>query len=237
MLTDNEFTLLLLIAHFIGDFHLQSEELAAAKIRTNAALTRHLFIHGALLVVIWLISLQWYAGSLIAFVWISHILIDLLKVFLQSHWSFTIIQEKWLYMMDQCLHLISIVVISNMLFANIDITHISINLLKWVLLMVMITKPANITFKILFSQYQNQTLSKTEADTVAGAGAMIGNLERILSAIFLSLSALSSIGLIYTAKSIARFKLIEESQGFAEYYLIGTLYSILFVIVSYYVIF
>ncbi|MGH2066430.1 DUF3307 domain-containing protein, partial [Aerococcus sp. L_4] len=77
----------------------------------------------------------------------------------------------------------------------------------------------------------------TEIVTVPGAGAMIGNLERILSAIFLSLNALSSIGLIYTAKSIARFKLIEENQGFAEYYLIGTLFSILFVVVSYFFIF
>ncbi|MGH2103357.1 DUF3307 domain-containing protein, partial [Aerococcus urinaeequi] len=112
--------------------------------------------------------------------------------------------------------------------------------LKWTLLTVLITKPANVTFKVLFNQYQNYTddkVDQTEIVTVPGAGAMIGNLERILSAIFLSLNALSSIGLIYTAKSIARFKLIEENQGFAEYYLIGTLFSILFVVVSYFFIF
>lgn len=93
------------------------------------------------------------------------------------------------------------------------------------------------TIKILFGQYQNYSEEKENDPTVSGAGAMIGNLERILSAIFLSLNALSSIGLIYTAKSIARFKRIEENQGFAEYYLIGTLFSILFVVISYFLIF
>lgn len=96
---------------------------------------------------------------------------------------------------------------------------------------------ANVTFKILFGQYQNYSEEKGNDPTVPGAGAMIGNLERILSAIFLSLNALSSIGLIYTAKSIARFKRIEENQGFAEYYLIGTLFSILFVVITYFLIF
>ena len=110
-------------------------------------------------------------------------------------------------------------------------------ILKWLLLALIITKPANVTFKILFGQYQNYSEEKGNDPTVPGAGAMIGNLERILSAIFLSLNALSSIGLIYTAKSIARFKRIEENQGFAEYYLIGTLFSILFVVITYFLIF
>ena len=65
---------------------------------------------------------------------------------------------------------------------------------------------------------------------------MIGNLERLLSAIFLGTGQAAAIALIYTAKSIARFKKIEEKQGFAEYYLIGTLYSILYVVVFYYLV-
>ena len=65
---------------------------------------------------------------------------------------------------------------------------------------------------------------------------MIGNLERILSVIFLSMGNPSGIGLIYTAKSIARFKQIGENKRFAEYYLIGTLYSILFTLSSYYIV-
>ena len=98
--------------------------------------------------------------------------------------------------------------------------------------MLVITKPANITFKVVFQKYQFQN----DAPTVPGAGAVIGNLERILSAVFLAMNQVASIGFIYTAKSIARFKEIEENKGFAEYYLIGTLFSILYVVVAYYLI-
>lgn len=71
---------------------------------------------------------------------------------------------------------------------------------------------------------------------IPGAGAIIGNLERVLSAIFLAMNQITAIGFIYTAKSIARFKEIEENKGFAEYYLIGTLFSILYVVVAYFII-
>ncbi len=37
--------------------------------------------------------------------------------------------------------------------------------------------------------------------------------------------------------SIARFREIENNQGFAEYYLIGTLYSVLYVVSMYNIIF
>jgi hypothetical protein len=39
------------------------------------------------------------------------------------------------------------------------------------------------------------------------------------------------------AKSLARFKLLSEDQSFAEYYLIGTLYSILFALLAYLLVF
>ena len=50
------------------------------------------------------------------------------------------------------------------------------------------------------------------------------------------MNQVASICFIYTAKSIARFKEIEADKGFAEYYLIGTLFSILYVVVAYYLI-
>ena len=39
-------------------------------------------------------------------------------------------------------------------------------------------------------------------------------------------------GLVFTAKSIARYNKISESPTFAEYYLIGSLFSILSVLLS-----
>lgn len=54
------------------------------------------------------------------------------------------------------------------------------------------------------------------------------NQEKIIILILLNVNQYSSIGLILTAKSIARYDMISKDQEFAEYYLIGTLFSLLF---------
>lgn len=48
--------------------------------------------------------------------------------------------------------------------------------------------------------------------------------------ILIILGQFAAIGLVFTAKSIARYNKISESPAFAEYYLIGSLYSIISVL-------
>jgi hypothetical protein len=62
------------------------------------------------------------------------------------------------------------------------------------------------------------------------AGRVIGILERWLIMILMLSGQLTGIGFVLTAKSIARFKNFEQHH-FAEYYLMGTLYSAVFAIV------
>lgn len=59
------------------------------------------------------------------------------------------------------------------------------------------------------------------------AGATIGVLERMLVLTLVLLGQYAAIALIFAAKSIARFEELKDRE-FAEYYLIGTLSSILF---------
>lgn len=58
------------------------------------------------------------------------------------------------------------------------------------------------------------------------AGRLIGNLERILIFLLTIHGELEAVGYVLAAKSVARFKDLDE-QGFAEYYLVGTLTSAL----------
>jgi hypothetical protein len=60
-------------------------------------------------------------------------------------------------------------------------------------------------------------------------GQLIGNLERILILIFIVTNHLAAIGFVIAAKSVARFKEMDDKQ-FAEYYLIGTMASSLIAI-------
>ncbi len=68
------------------------------------------------------------------------------------------------------------------------------------------------------------------------AGGFIGFLERFIIVIFLAINQYSAIGLILTAKSIARYDKISKDQTFAEYYLLGTLLSAIIAIIAYFLI-
>jgi hypothetical protein len=56
------------------------------------------------------------------------------------------------------------------------------------------------------------------------AGSLIGKLERLIIVLLMLHDGYGSIGLVLTAKSMARYKKLEE-QEFAESYLVGTLSS------------
>ncbi len=58
------------------------------------------------------------------------------------------------------------------------------------------------------------------------AGSMIGQLERILIVILLLQNQYEAIGFVLVAKSIARFKQLDDKE-FAEKCLVGTLPSLL----------
>lgn len=64
------------------------------------------------------------------------------------------------------------------------------------------------------------------------AGRVIGILERWIIFTLVVISQYSLIGLVLTAKSVARFKQIQDDATFAEYFLLGTLYSTLIALVA-----
>jgi hypothetical protein len=66
---------------------------------------------------------------------------------------------------------------------------------------------------------------------VARVGATIGILERILIVVFVLTGTEAAIGFVVAAKTLARFRLLDD-RDFAEYYLLGTLASVAVAIVS-----
>lgn len=72
---------------------------------------------------------------------------------------------------------------------------------------------------------------RRDEDRTAGAidiarGRTIGSLERAIALTLVLLGQYGALGLIVAAKSVARFKALEDRE-FAEYFLIGTLASLL----------
>ena len=65
----------------------------------------------------------------------------------------------------------------------------------------------------------------------ARVGEAIGVLERLLIVTFMLTGAEAAVGFVIAAKTLARFKQLDD-RGFAEYYLLGTLASVSVAIAS-----
>jgi|LSQX01.1.fsa_nt_gb hypothetical protein len=235
---------MLLLIHILGDYYFQGSRLAEGKTARFGALIIHSFIYLAVALIFCIfvgipsLPMQWImAGLMLA---LSHFIIDSVKFafFRKSK------RMREIYIIDQLLHIFALIVIGMVFGEDIHTSGDTIlyqeifgtpllKLLSWVLAMLIIWKPVNITIKNLTSPYRPK---ETEL-SLGSSGAFIGGLERSLILLFLSLEQYSAIGLVLTAKSIARYSKIQEDKTFAEYYLLGTLLSVLSVILTYFAVF
>ncbi|NLG69944.1 MAG: DUF3307 domain-containing protein [Firmicutes bacterium] len=84
--------------------------------------------------------------------------------------------------------------------------------------------------RLVLQAWQLRPASRTAApeggvSEAPGTGMLVGMLERALILTFLLFEATAAVGFVLAAKSIARFKELED-RAFAEYYLVGTLASV-----------
>ena len=89
------------------------------------------------------------------------------------------------------------------------------------------------TLKAAFNEWNYifnkiEICDNNESDNV---GALIGMLERVVILLLGALGLYGSIALVLTAKSLARFKQLED-KNFAEKYLVGTLISLTIAILA-----
>ena len=240
------FTILLCV-HLLGDFYFQTQKMADKKQSQFFWTVCHCLIYGAcsgLLFCFFLPGMK--LRYILAFI-SAHAVIDIVKYavcrFLRNRHQYTGLIEspcgrRNVFLIDQAVHLITILGISyglretdsTLLYRDgFGIFFDSFNMpeaifLKWVAVLLLIHKPVNILIANVLSGYKSSDKQDPEgADR--NAGRMIGTLERIIMVIFISIGQYSAVGLVLTAKSIARYDRISKDQVFAEYYLLGTLLS------------
>ena len=215
----NPYLLLLLSCHLLSDYYFQSQKMADRKNRDKKVLVLHILYVALPLIVVSLCHLDlWWICLIIL---LTHAGIDYSKPWVQKQWKLT---NSWAFTVDQFLH-VGIIIILVFLGVKNNTTYLSADILKLIFYVLLVGKPTNIVFKILFANYQPTMEDKM--DTITGAGSMIGFLERLIIGACLVYGQFASIGLVFTAKSIARYNKISENPAFAEYYLIGSLFSIL----------
>lgn len=143
------------------------------------------------------------------------------------------------FVIDQTLHLICLIVLSYLWAKfNVQIREIPIVsdfflttgiperlAYNWILGLLIVHKPANILIQNLIGSYKPKSEEDENSVNDNKAGRVIGTVERFIMLILIYMNQYSAIGLVLTAKSIARYDRITKDEKFAEYYLLGTLIS------------
>ena len=253
-----EMLLLLFALHLIGDFYLQSKDIADRKEKEFKGTLFHGLFY-CIPFLLYFIAGRFSVHLAISFLIIClvHFMIDTIKFFYNNKIrknrkkNSLIYKEAFVYVVDQALHIVTIMVVCivnnttdislwTWIHRIFDLFNMNYKWLQCGVLLLLIYKPLNITHGKLFSLYKPVNMQGevpgVEKDRENRAGALIGFMERLIIVIFLYLQQYAAIGLVLTAKSIVRYDRISKEQSFSEYYLIGTLYSLIAALISYYLI-
>lgn len=224
------------LAHLIGDFYLQPQGLARNKSRSLLWTLLHSLIYAA---VCMLSALLLGAEAIVpaAVLSAAHLVIDCVKK-LAFKPDLRAKTERALFCADQALHVASIAAVSIWASACFQIKTPEYlrafggivgmepyRLLAYAALALAVMKPGNIFIRFMLLEGRPEEDEEAEElENRIRTGRMIGSLERLLVSALLALGQYGSIAIVFTAKSIARFKQL-ENRGFAEYYIYGTLLS------------
>lgn len=210
----------LLTAHVIGDFYLQSNKYCKRKEESKLK-SSFLYIHAIIMGL-----LSWAFVPTVGFwlyallIVVTHFLIDAVKSYMRK--------GLWQFLIDQIVHILVLCFIAHqqyVLQCHLPIQclnfldNISVPVFMFAVLCCL--KPTNILIKLILERYK---IGETEScENMKNAGALIGNLERILTLVFVLIGQYEAVGFIIAAKSLLRFKDTDTAK--TEYVLAGTLLS------------
>lgn len=235
-----------LIAHLIGDFYLQNENLALAKKTDQNAVLKHCYLYSIPFLILfvlkfmtdgWSINVLVYTIALI----LLHAIVDFGKFFLiDNNKQFSSNKHSfWIFVVDQCIHW-SLIISLGLKFG----IETSFPLSVFVFYGLVLVKPANIFVRLSIQSFdpkenvtgKYKSSEDKSKEGFVGAGDRIGTLERLLMLLilFMSNGNVAGIAIVLTLKTIARYKKISEDAKFAEYFVIGSLTSMLIVLLLYF---
>ncbi|MEH6957371.1 DUF3307 domain-containing protein [Neobacillus drentensis] len=261
----------LVLAHFIADFYLQTDDMVIEKQKNlKKHVVHHLLLTAIVLVGDWIFQFH-FENPLknllipLIFIVITHLLIDFIKIKLIYSTKMNNednMKRLGFFVIDQLLH-IGVIILGCELCFNFNLVRYfqqpgGLGLMESVLFMFIMfilgTTVSGHMIKILLGTLPNQLLTfegkysfkneRKEADFVhmgkkglteeynytifskhdLSRGKLIGYIERLLVLLLTFYSAYPAIGFIVAAKSIARFKQMDD-RDWAEYFLLGTLTS------------
>ncbi|WP_035397354.1 DUF3307 domain-containing protein [Exiguobacterium sp. OS-77] len=245
----------LILVHLLADFPLQTRRMAQLKHRHRRILFQHLAVHASLMLLVlafFVIRGQltldiagWLGGSILVF----HALLDASPLKRR-------VKQAAAYWIDQALHIAAIIALT-WVFVPIDwsLSFGRPEQVLWILCFSLVTTEllghgialmlAPFAPRLIEAHFERKVTRKEQLDGVSrtvthevedsarsyttelnGIGRYIGLVERAIITLLVVTNATGAIGFIIALKALARFKQFEDRR-FAEYYIIGSLLSIL----------
>lgn len=233
-----EILIIFIFAHILSDFYFQTESMAGKKENSFKYIIIHSIVYGLVTLILVKLICTNFENIYLWIIIISHFLVDASKYFLEKN-EFIGKHQKYIFIIDQVIHITILMIVSyfmiksgknykyNLMVLDIlNIIGISIqSVIIFIVQILLVHKPANIFIVNIMQSYKPIDKENSNTENTKKAGRMIGTIERIIMLFFLLIKQYSSVGLVLTAKSIARYNKISEDKEFAEYYLLGTLLS------------
>ena len=233
---------LFLFGHALGAFYFQSKDTVKKKEASPRYVISHAAVYTACMMVVVLTAYKFSlaAAGLFLLIFGAHSIIDLAKRNAAKAPQLPIIPKKttgeYLFFIDQGLHIGSLVLFAFLFSTQIvprpwfaDLTTLemgwSIHPIIMLTGFLYIIKPASLTIEKVLLVCE---IAPTLDSGFANGGKIIGILERLLIFFLLLLGQFSTIGLVIAAKSLARFRDLDDRKC-AEYYIIGTFLSLVVV--------
>jgi hypothetical protein len=223
-----ELIIRLFVGHIIGDFILQSSQLAKSKLVNYKYLMKHVAL---VFISLAACTIDFWSCTLfltLAVIAMIHS-IDYIKYYFPD--------SLWLFIFDQIIHLGSLVIVP-IIFGILDgkmvwavISRLYSNIDIWIYF-------AGYSFgvfagKVIVGEICKKTFCKLKAAS-SSASACIGIIERLIIITLALFNQYTAIGVIFAIKGAARKAFLDDKeypeQG--EYYFIGTSISFLIAIIS-----
>lgn len=215
----------LLLAHVLTEFVFQSDKMLIHK-QTFKIRSWYLYVHSFLAgLLTYLILQQWTSFLVPIFIMVSHLLIDLIKLYHKK-------DNLKVFLLDQGLHLSMLVIAWLYLIEGFDrvipvfsdFFRDDHNLIVGLGYLIVIF-PVGFIIGKATENWQKELATEKDQNSLKKAGRYIGIFERILVLTFVISSNFSAIGFLIAAKSILRFSDTKGARKQTEYVLIGTLMS------------
>ena len=234
---------ILISVHLLADFLFQTSAYSEKKRKILKSLLLHCLIYFIVFEIILLAILEFKKGILLGIIIsVFHFLINYIVNKLEKRFRKRRLKLLF-FSINQLIHFVILTGIYYIFNLENSVSNLYLKLegyenFKTIILYIsvfsIIFEPASLFIRKLFTSISPKTYPKENLEELK-AGNIIGKLERIIIAILLLNNQFGVIGFVLTAKSIARFKQMED-RDFAEKYLIGTLTSFLIVLISVFIL-